>query len=296
MKETSNNKYINNKQFQLLELISRESGLSNFWACGSITYFDIASKLGVHFKIKDYDLAIIGNKRSFINLLKTLKYNDFHVAKKGLYYLKFNKAFQIIAHKKNIILDIAIVDTLNHLGHFNWESIFWHFPSGIIKDEYGSIDYLYQKKLLPVILPNEENPFILLSRLLKLCSRFDLDFSEDRHLNIFLKNLFKEIRGWKCEDYFHGFYAKEHAYFNILKSILNSKDRSIFVERLKRSGVLDLIFPELKCVSDFLKSEEYKSIEEMILFLKNRLDKYSIELEEFNFKVNLFSYRLKNKI
>lgn len=163
-------KIISKENFQILNRIHKASGLSDFWLGGSTTYRDIAVDMGFNFKHNDYDLAIIGSFKKLNNTIRLLKENNFTITKKRPYYLKFNKAFQIMAMKGDIILDIAIVKYISHLGHFNWESIFWHFPSGLIYDPYNGLDALKEKKLLPIILATEENPFILASRFAKLCA------------------------------------------------------------------------------------------------------------------------------
>src|SRR3989344_8336474 len=175
-------KTVSKENFQILHRIHKESGLSDFWLGGSTTYRDIAVDMGFDFKHNDYDLAVIGSFKKLNDTIKILQENNFTITKKRPYYLKFNKAFQIMATKGDIILDIAIVKNITHLGHFNWESIFWHFPSGEIYDPYNAQKSIKQKKLVPVISSKEENPLILTSRFVKICARFNIDFCKDKRL------------------------------------------------------------------------------------------------------------------
>ena len=122
---------------KILKRISEESGINKFWLGGSVPYLNEAKKIGVKFNIKDYDLAIIGGEKEFKNTKEILKKNNFEIIQARPYFLKFKKIFQIVAKKKGIILDIAILEKLDYLGHFNWESIFWEFPAGILYDQIG---------------------------------------------------------------------------------------------------------------------------------------------------------------
>src|SRR3989344_1069096 len=218
---------LNNKpDLRILKKIAEESGLAEFWLGGSTTYYEAARSIGVIFNCKDYDLAIKGNKKDYHAIKEIIQKHGFQIIKSRPYYLKFKKAFQIIAKKGLITLDTAIVNELSFLGHFNWECIFWHFPSGRIYDPYNALDTIRQKKLIPVISPKEENPFILTSRFLNLCARFDINFCKDKKLYAFAKSLAKLTKNWAATDSFHGKYAKGHSYFGILQAIIRSKERN----------------------------------------------------------------------
>ncbi len=291
------NSHVNRRQFLILEHISKKSGLTGFWLGGSITYKEVAKSLGVNFKINDYDLAIIGGERKFKSVLRTLGANSFSIIRKGPYYLKLNKAFQIVTVRKPIHLDIAIVKDIKYLGHFNWESIFWHFPSGKIYDPYDSINALKKKELMPVISVDGENPFILASRLLNLCARFNIDFRKNKKLFLFSKSLSKRIKSWEHKECFHIVYAKEHSYFNIFKAIVKSADVRSFITKIKKTGLLEAIFPELSNITIDKFDEELegcKGVKDITgLFEKMLIDKPK-QLESFKSKVKLIAHRLIN--
>ncbi len=238
-------KVVDKSDFRILNRIAQKSSLKEFWVGGSITYLRQAKKVGINFKPRDYDLAIIGGKRKYESIKKILQKNKFEIVKSGPYWLKFRKVFQIIAKKGRIKLDIAIIKKLSYLGHFNFECILWHFPSGKIYDPYNALEDIKQKKILLVIPTKKENPLILTSRFLKLCARFDIDFVKEKKLLSLSKILKKYIRLWEKTDPFHGKYAREHFYFGVLQAILRSKNRSDFIDKLQKSGLLKIIFPEI---------------------------------------------------
>ena len=283
---------------EVLKKIAKESGIEEFWLGGSTTYYKAAKSIGIIFDCKDYDLAIKGRKKEYISVKQKLKEHGFKIIKSRPYYLKLKKAFQIIAEKRSIHLDIAIVNELFCLGHFNFECIFWHFPSGEVYDPYNALKAIRQKKLIPVISPSNENPFILTSRFVKLCARFDINFVSNKHLYAFAKKLAKLINEWKATDSFHGKYAKGHGYFGMIQAILISKERKVFIERLQKSGILNAMFPEvskkLKISNDLIKEIEIaKSPEDVVRCLQHFLKDDKKKLHCLNRRLKLISNRLE---
>ncbi len=271
--------------------------MSEFWLGGSTTYIEAANAIGVKIKHSDYDLALIGGTATYHLVLKTLKSNNFKILKNRPYFLKFNKAFQIVAEKDKFILDIAIVRDICYLGHFNWESIFWHYPSGEIRDPYNAIQSFKEKKLKHIIPADGENPFIFASRLINLCSRFQINIFDDEGLRDFSYDLSKNIASWRATDVFNDIYAKEHAYFNILKAVAISEDKLFFIESLKKVRLLGAIFPELEDF-DLIKRkndiEKISSLRELVLLFKEEVSTNKSKTESFNKKLKLISGRLKD--
>jgi hypothetical protein len=89
---------------RVLNKIAAESGLKEFWLGGSFTYLRPAKDIGVIFRPTDYDLAIKGDMRVYEVTKQNLKGNSFDIVKSRPYYLKFKKAFQIVARKGSMHL------------------------------------------------------------------------------------------------------------------------------------------------------------------------------------------------
>ena len=287
-------------RLETLKNIAQESGIEEFWLGGSNTYHQTAKNMKIIFNCEDYDLAIKGNKKEYILIKQKLKEHGFKIIKSGSYYLKLKKVFQIVSEKKSMRLDIAIINNLSYLGHFNFEFIFWHFPSGEVYDPYNAIKAIRQKELVPIISPRNENPFILTSRFVKLCARFDIDFINNEYLYSFAKKLANAIKKWNATDLFHGKYAKEHAYFGMIQSILRSKERKAFIEKLQKSGILDAMFPEiskkLEISSDLIIGvETAKNPKELVECLQQFLKGDKNELSLLNKRFKLISNRLGKK-
>ena len=291
------NKTVNKKDFRILSKISKKSGLSDFWIGGSTTYREAAMCMGFNFKNNDYDVAVIGGFGKYKNVLEILEKNGFTIIKNRPYYLKFHKAFQTMAVKENILLDIAIVTDISQLGHFNWESIFWHFPSGEIHDLYNAIDAMKSKKLLPIISVDKENPFILSSRFAKLCARFHIDFIKDKRLCKFAKDLSVQIATWDSKDYFHGKYAKGHGYFNTLQAIVISSGRTNFISNLMKVGIFQALFPEINKNIIYKpevvkKIQKSKNVKDIVSAMEFSLRESSYSLKKFKKRLEVISDRL----
>lgn len=280
----------------LLDKLSDETGIKKFWLGGSIPYFNEAKKIGVNFEINDYDLAILGGESEFKKYKKILKKKGFEIIKERPYYLKFNKIFQIIAKKKGLNLDIAILKKLDYLGHFNWECIFWEFPSKKIYDPHNSLKTISKRELKMIISPKEENPFILTSRFLKICARFNLNFYNDKKLNLLSKNLAKHVKKWDSNDSFQGKYAKEHSYYGLLESIRRSKNKIEFIKNLDQTGILRAFFPEIKRRIFWekikLKNNSLEEIQKIIYLFREELIEKE-KLSGFDKKIKLISKRIE---
>jgi len=217
------NKQVSKRDYSTLKSLSVKTGVKDFWLIGSATYKKVASKIGVKFQVKDFDLVIEERKETYRSVIKKLKKRKFNILKSRTYYLKFQKTHQIIASKGSFSLDIAFVKDISVIGHFNWESIFWHYPTGQLRDPYEVTKYIKHLKLVPVVSPRDENPFILVARLAKLCARFNLSPNQDKGLRDFTRELTNRISTWKSSGYFHGRYAKEHSYAGVLQAILRAQ-------------------------------------------------------------------------
>ena len=195
-----------------------------------------------------------------------------------------------------MVLDIAILRNLDYLGHFNWESIFWEYPSGILYDPFNALDSIKIKKLNLIIPMGDENPFILASRFLKLCSRFNLDISKDKNLSDLANHLSTAVICWKSEDSFQWNYAREHSYYGLLESILIAKNKIVFLKNLENSKLLRAFFPETKSPLDLKnlnvkRINSLKNMRELIkLFRDCFIDKS--KLGTFNQKIKMISKRI----
>lgn len=289
---------ISAKNYALLKYLAGVSNFNEFWLGGSATYQEAAGQTGVSFLLDDYDLAFEAGGETSTSVLRKLKSKGFSVSKKRCYYLKFKKAYQIVAFKNSTCLDIAFVERLSDLGHFNWESIFWHYPSGMLFDPYKALDTFRNKQLRPIILPNEENPFILTARFLKLCARFKLDFSNDVVLANFAKELAANLRSWNSNDEFHGKYAREHGYYGVLKGVLRAENRSQFLTNMAKSHILQAMFPEIndtalcKIISS-KKLQQASKVSDLTCLLENSLGELPLAHESLRKSFDIISERIR---
>lgn len=283
----------------LLRKIARKTKLIDFWLGGSVVYYDVARRIGIRFSLHDYDLAIVGSgdHDTVARTRAALLAQRFKIERDKPYYLKFQKVRQIIASKGSFVVDIAIVNKLSDLGHFDWESIFWHYPSATIHDPYGALKTMVKRKLRPVVQPNDENPFLLVARFLKLCARFNISFDEDKILLRFSKKLASYIRVWRSTGQFHDAYARGHGYTGFFQAILRAKDKKVFITRLHKIGILGALFPELDRAA-LLKDSTMREIKrsKTVGELATQLEKVvrvsrPLELPSFRKKIRLIQWR-----
>lgn len=291
---------ITNDEYSLLKRVAQQTGFREFWLGGSATYRKAAKRLGVSFKLDDYDLAIEVKIEKPKNALKKLTARGFEIIKNRPYYLKFKKGYQIIVSKNLMRLDIAFVQRLSDLAHFNWESIFWHYPSGRIYDPCGALTTIKEKELIPLIHPHQENPFILAARFLKLCARFNVDFWHDVKLKQFAKQLSHSLESWSSKDAFHGKYAREHGYFGFFQAILRSTDRPLLLNNVARSGILHAMFPEINhiTISRILASKglfEAKSVGDLIMAIEENFSGPPKFLNSVRGRFKLLAERIDSK-
>lgn len=270
------NKFVSKEEFQILEQIHNKTGLSDFWLIGSTTYRKTAVEMGYKFRQNDYDVVVIGDCKKINEVVEILKVKNFTIIKNRPYYLKFKKTFQIMVEKGNLLLDIAVVKNISYLGHFNWESLFWHFPTGRIHDKYNAQGALKIRKLVPIVSVNGENPLILASRFVKICARFGVNFVDNRRLLRFARRLSTKVSKWDSSSPFHGRYAEGYGYFYTLKAIINSTQRLQFISDLKKTGLFQAMFPEV--IEEFLhktniakKIEEVRSVKNLVLIFEHSL-------------------------
>ena len=242
---------IDKDEYSILKYISEESGLTEFWLHGSLTYKKIVKDLGINFEVKDFDLVLNVKNQKPEKITKLLTNKGFEIIESCPFYVKFEKVHNLVASKGSMTLDIAFVKNLSILGHFNWESIFWHFPSGKIYDPYNGINDLKTGKLILIDSLDDENPLMLMSRFVKLSARFNLDFCEDKKLFQLVMGIKKRIQKWNSDHFFHGTFAKEYYRLSVLEAILRAKNREKFLLMLQKTKIIYSAFPEIN--EDFLK-------------------------------------------
>ncbi|HMO02602.1 MAG TPA: hypothetical protein PKD37_03715 [Oligoflexia bacterium] len=235
---------LNQRELTFLTRIVECTKLNEFWLTGSTTYRGTAQKIGIQFPRSDYDLVIKGDRLVYQQCLKSLKDLGFQILYDRPFYCKFNLVHQLVMIRAECKFDIAIVPDFDFkvFGHFNFECIFWHFPSGSILDPFNGLDFMLKRRLIPIIRSNQENPYLFIGRLTKLCSRFQIDVNQDKVLSKLARELAEIVHIWSPPNEFHSKYARESCIGSIARSILGASDRCAFIDQFNRVGILNAVF------------------------------------------------------
>ncbi len=242
----------------LMKSISYKTGIKEFILFGGnvIDYF-LSKKLNT----LDIDIIIEGTNTKKINkIIQDLKNRGFHVSKKRRYYILMDKKIYLLqATKDKFNLDIAFTNEPKILpGPFNALSMYCEFPGKICYDPYGCIDSIKNKSFSCIPSKNfkNENPYILISRFILLCSKYNASISQSKEHKKIIEEFNKKKKTFKIDttfkkEVFLSFISK------IFKSILLSKNKKRFIKELKDSDILIDTFDELNEALKIAGSKKY---------------------------------------
>ena len=217
--------------------------------------------LNKHSKIHDLDIAIKGiDKLRIRKCREKIKKQGFNIIEPlRKYYIHKNREVILIYAKNNrLFLDIAFLDSLALIGHFNIEMLFFRYPQMDYVDKFKVLKSIKERKIRLVSDLGKENPHLLLGRFLRLCSKYEISLRGRKHRKILL-DLKTKIQQWKITSDFHK-NAHISCISSLLKSIIQSHNKRLFVKILIGTSILTTIFPELKRVVDINRSELTKEI------------------------------------
>lgn len=252
--------------------------------------------LNTNIKIHDLDIAIEGiNKYRVRKCREKIKREGFEILEPfRKYYIHKNKKVILIYAKNNRwFLDIAFLNNLSLIGHFNIETLFFRYPQNDYIDKFDALKGIKEKKIIPIRNLNAENPYLLLSRFLRLCSKYNISLTRHNHKKIllFLKT---KIQQWKITSSFH-----KSVYISclssLLKSIIQSRNKKIFFQNLSDTSVFKIIFPELNRILNIHKNKIIKEVQkvETKLDIIVLFDKYLTPLERRSFKSKIRKLKMR---
>jgi hypothetical protein len=235
--------------------------------------------------LQDIDIIIPDKKEKTIRvILKRLTKKGFSVSEKRTYVLlKKKKVILVQADKNNIGLDIAFSESLLEvIGPYNALAMYCPYGSKKCFDDHGCIDSIVSKKFSLLNRSfKEENPFILISRFLLLCTKYNASLlTPESH-----KNIIKEFNSYKTKQSKKSKFERE-VYLSfiskVFKSILISINKSKYIKELIKSRILEDSFPELQLSLKVIIGNKKQT---------SRLKKIK-EKEEL---INFFGKQLNNK-
>jgi len=250
-------------------------------------------------EINDYDLAISGKTQGKIKrVVSSLTRKGFEIIELRRKYYIYHDTEIILMYARNdkITLDICFIDDVEMVGQFNLESLYWKHPEMKCVDHYNAIKSIEDKKIIPIRGLEKENVFLLVSRFLCLCSKYDINFLSDE-LNYIIDSFHKKLS--ECGQGESEQYVS--CLSSIFKSILRARNRMIFINELVDSSLVKLIFPLLHIsLNNVLQNEHNFEIMEKIINKKDLLYFLGEHLERrdraiFKDKIRILSRRKWDK-
>lgn len=200
-------------------------------------------------RIRDYDIGILDKGNCLESCAKALKKNGFKIIDKKRDYTvgKIHRVTMIFARKGEILLDVNFMEDFGIVGQFDIESLIWRFPEMDFVDRYGALRAFHEKTIQPIRPFEDENPLLVLNRLILLCAKYQLRITEHPIHKKLLAQLQKTISKFDLlnNDNLGEINLKASHYSTLLKAILYSRDRIAFLRELFNCGVMANAIPEL---------------------------------------------------
>ncbi len=197
-------------------------------------------------RFNDLDIAIKKTSKNDINNLKKI------LIKKGFNIIvpfreytvrKTKKVYLMYAKKKRLMLDICFLNDYDLIsGPFNLDNLYCRFPELNIVDDYNSIDGIKRKKIISVRSLTKENPYLLLSRFVYICAKYQIYPMDDlinKKILLRIKREIEVVARPVGSDQFSS------CLNSILKSIIKADNRKYFLKNLINSGILKKTMPAL---------------------------------------------------
>jgi hypothetical protein len=257
---------------KLAKKLENDTGLDNFVICGGILINLLLSK---KINYRDIDINIKGlNKKKINECKKHLTRNGYKIIQEPRKYIiyKNKRAILMQANKDNLKLDLAFLKNPESVGHYNIDTLCLKYPSFELIDNHKSLEGVKTKNIQLIINKNNEDPFILFSRLIYLCSKYNISLSSKKTKSIINEINYNISKGKNTKEY-------RSLISSIFRTISYSKHKSKLVKQIFRSKILIKIFPELNNSLEVIsqskillkKLEKIDSVEYLILFFGRNL-------------------------
>ncbi|MGH4017646.1 MAG: hypothetical protein ACRDT0_00055 [Pseudonocardiaceae bacterium] len=226
-----------------LEDVARVLGARRIRLFGGAA-FDLVVGVREH---ADLDIALPGRPEMRDTCLERLRGHPevTAVSDARQYWIRFHVPVTIVnARWGETLLDLNFLDEWDSIGHFDIERVRWDFPSCTLEDPHG----VTQRPVRTVRLVTgvgQDNPILLLNRLLKLSAKYDIPFWQDAKLFPVVNELVVRAGTWASKGTFQG--RNAHAAFvqTLASATRRSTDPVRFLRGCVESGVVASRLPTL---------------------------------------------------
>ncbi len=226
-----------------LENIARVLGVERMRLVGGAA-FDLVVGRARH---ADLDVALPGCSQMLAACIQRLRNNPEVTAVSELrpYWIRLHVPVTIVTVRwHETVLDLNFLDDWDSIGHFDIERVRWNFPSCTFEDPHRVTQRPAQSVRLVTGL-GQDNPILLLNRLLKLSAKYDIAFWQDESLAPVRDELVVRAGRWESNGAFQGREA-HHAFLRTLAAATRrSADPVRFLRGCVDSGVVASRLPTL---------------------------------------------------
>lgn len=226
----------------LMSRLAEDMSIPFFTICGGVP-------LDVYLQpdalIRDVDISI-PYLNWFEHVRKSLITRGYKIIESNRPYF-INKTLEVsilMARKNEISLDINFLNYLDAIGQFDLESLQSSYPEMTYIDLHDALK-AYQNRTAHLLRHiDNENPYLLLSRLVKLAAKYSLPLASNPHLK-YIISLNERISNWKYGHLFHDVESPAAHCTGVLSAIIRAQDRMAFVTDLLESNAIRQTIPEL---------------------------------------------------
>ena len=277
-----------NKAKELMERIHNLTDENEFILYGGVPIDILLNK---DIKIHDLDIAIKDfNKYKIKRFGENIKRKGFKIIEPHRKYYIYKKIEVILLYAKNkeLFLDVVFLKEPKLIGQFNIETLYFRYPQLDYIDNFNALDGIKKKKIKLIRSLKEENPHLLLGRLLRLCSKYNISL-KDKNTEKILFGLKNQLKKWKIKDNLNN-----NSYLScissLFKSIVQSHNKKDFIEDMINKSILKIIFPEINNID-----LDKKNIINEISKIKTKLEVIILFDKCIKSKSNKQSFRNKIK-
>lgn len=236
-------------------------------------------------KISDIDLVVPvkANSSYIANTVALLKERGFQIVTACREYTIHNdiKVFLVYATHNNLSFDICFFDDPDLIGQYNAEALYCRYPEMDCIDTYNALHAIKTKQIIPIRGLNNENVYLLISRFIYLCAKYNMDFVDNKEHQHIVNHLIGKLIEKKTDNVSDQYIS---CISSLIKSVLKAKDRDSFVDNLLKSNIAAEIFPEYHLALQALKETDYikfRQVNETHEFIKLLADHLFFEKKVF---------------
>lgn len=245
---------------RLMSQLSSVLGVKEFILFGGVAIDLIKNPFK---QTRDLDIGVGGGKKYISQCKKRLRLSGYRIIGKDRpYFINMtDPVTMVFARNDRWLLDISFMNNVLDVGQFDIETLVWRYPELDYIDRYHAIEALRKKTIKPVHELYKENPYLLVNRIINLCSKYNMGLYKNPVHRRLIKILKQRISLWRPPNKFHDEMARAAHYSTILKSINRVKNRQAFIKDLTTTRLLLQTMPELQKPLENLSPDQMLLIE-----------------------------------